>query len=542
MKQVLIILVGILLVIFSAQAGTATGNGGHAVVCRNAANKITRVELLDFYEARILRGINHNLDSISGNWLIKGQAVLQRLETTDPDRAALYQNQLTTFENDTVFMTDADLPPVSDSNHTVGIPRDCKLEQIAVQRAPHFPEDKRFTVNKDLWDVMDDNQKCGLALHEVIYRELLEQGDSVKARYYNSYITSSKLMELSGVEYLDLVLRTGFATARIQGVLMSLGQITRGENKKILFGTPVAGSSFSALGRQFKFRSYSPRVTFYENGAIRYISVEGALFATGQGSLIPCEGGEDTVVLNNNGGLQSCRVSQTDSKEFRLVSSLYNIKPISALFDDQGFLKQAALNSGTESWGILSGFRVTPGYSTASWWFYPNGALREGYLQETLKYRVQDRDLSVSEIIGVYPDGNLAKGILKGNQTLAVGLKKVTFASQSILGLYPNGIVQNGVFLKSTEFPVQEKVISFQGTDSTHNTQYAPWAGFYQNGQIKYGFLEKRAELKVVMSGTEEIKPIVLEPRTAICLRMDGIVSAYGLKAYNDEWLCKAEH
>ncbi|MEK6580153.1 MAG: hypothetical protein AABZ55_13075 [Bdellovibrionota bacterium] len=76
MKPISIILVGAFLITLSAQAGTATGNGGHAVVCRNSAYQITRVELLDFYEARLLRGINHNLDSIHGNWLTKGQAVL----------------------------------------------------------------------------------------------------------------------------------------------------------------------------------------------------------------------------------------------------------------------------------------------------------------------------------------------------------------------------------------------------------------------------------------------------------------------------------
>ena len=539
MKPISIILVGAFLITLSAQAGTATGNGGHAVVCRNSAYQITRVELLDFYEARLLRGINHNLDSIHGNWLTKGQAVLKVLAAIEPDRGALYQNQLATFENDTVFMTDADLPPVPDSNHTVGIPRDCRLEQIAVQRAPNFPEDKRFTVNKDLWDVMDDNQKCGLALHEIIYRELLEQGDSVKARYFNSYITSSKLTEMSEVDYLDLVIRTGFATARIQGVLKSMGQITRGENKKIQFGTPVPGTTFSVLGRQYQIRNYAPRVTFYENGALRYVPAESASFATAQGLLIPCEGGESTIVFNSNGGLESCRVAQPDTKPFRLASNFYNLKPVSVTFDEQGILKHAVLNSGTESWGTLSGFQVTTAYSIANWTFYPNGALKVGDFRETLQFKVQGRDLSVSELIEVYSDGNLARGVLVESPTLTVGSKKVTFASSSILGLYPNGLIKNGAFSKSTEFPIQGKSVSIQGAWSSRNTLYAPLAGFYQSGHIQYGFLETKTELKVVMPDTGEIKPMGLDRNTAICLRMDGLVSAFGLKAYNDEWLCK---
>lgn len=84
------------------------------------------------------------------------------------------------------------MPDIQDSLVRV-FPRGCKIEQIAIQKEPAFPEDKRFTVSKDLWDLLDEDNKAGLVLHEIIYREALLYGheDSVNARYVNSIWTSA---------------------------------------------------------------------------------------------------------------------------------------------------------------------------------------------------------------------------------------------------------------------------------------------------------------------------------------------------------------
>ena len=44
-------------------AGDERGNGGDAVVCRDQVGKITKVELLDYYEARVMRNIQIDLGS-----------------------------------------------------------------------------------------------------------------------------------------------------------------------------------------------------------------------------------------------------------------------------------------------------------------------------------------------------------------------------------------------------------------------------------------------------------------------------------------------
>ena len=63
--------------------------------------------------------------------------------------------------------------------------RAAKVVQIALQKEPEFPGQKRYTINKDLWDRMDDVGKAGLIFDEILYTVALEAGakDSVGVRY-----------------------------------------------------------------------------------------------------------------------------------------------------------------------------------------------------------------------------------------------------------------------------------------------------------------------------------------------------------------------
>ena len=52
----------------AAHAGQEVGNGGNVVVCRDANQKITTVELLDYYEARTELGLAIDLEKPPPIW------------------------------------------------------------------------------------------------------------------------------------------------------------------------------------------------------------------------------------------------------------------------------------------------------------------------------------------------------------------------------------------------------------------------------------------------------------------------------------------
>ncbi len=77
-----------------AFAADKAGNGGNAVVCRNGGNSITSIELLDFYEARVLRQIKLKLETGSLNFKEIVTKKLGELARLAPKRAALYSTYI----------------------------------------------------------------------------------------------------------------------------------------------------------------------------------------------------------------------------------------------------------------------------------------------------------------------------------------------------------------------------------------------------------------------------------------------------------------
>src|SRR5690606_888709 len=143
---------GIFLVLLSFPAlagqGGGVGNGGDAVVCRETGGEIIRAEALDRYEARTLFGIGLRAESKT-----KNAAVLEflgRLAKHSPLRAAEYLEWAERFEKDAEFLYGQELIDIPDSEH-VSFPRGCGVEQLVIQKIPKFAEEKRYTVNGDLW-------------------------------------------------------------------------------------------------------------------------------------------------------------------------------------------------------------------------------------------------------------------------------------------------------------------------------------------------------------------------------------------------------
>ena len=275
------------------------GNGGDAVVCYDTNNRITSVELLDFYEAKKkgrIRSLDLGDQSLTVNEKVK--YVLKKLERINPSRAKKYELWLEEFFSEDLLDWSEKLVNIDDTG-ALGIPENCEVEQVAVQEKPLFKGDKRYVIRKKLWDLMSKDHKAGLVLHELIYREASEikicikngyesfscyqpHQSSKKVRYFNSMISSeNKLNNISDRDYHQLIVDSDLVRADVDIVNMKLQYIHEGklvsrervyaENDKLIKITEHAqGLEEFREYKDFLIRTSTNGSSkrFYNNGAI----------------------------------------------------------------------------------------------------------------------------------------------------------------------------------------------------------------------------------------------------------------------------------
>lgn len=186
-----------------AALGDEKGNGGDAVVCRDNAGGITSIEMFDYFEARVLRGMNIVLPDGESPEEI-AIAALDALTKFSPRRVKEYKETIYDFSRNVRFVPA--LVDVPDSGHII-LPKDCRIEQLIIQQTPQMPEDRRFLVAKELWDAMDATQKAGALLHEAFYTEAIGSGhkDSRLARYFHTRMVEVSAKDMTEQGYVELM-------------------------------------------------------------------------------------------------------------------------------------------------------------------------------------------------------------------------------------------------------------------------------------------------------------------------------------------------
>jgi len=114
------------------------GNGGDVVVCRNVADGTVRIELLDSYEARALRGLSIVFENPGADYIEQIRVLAARLEILSPDRARRFVVAAERFSDDANFISGITLTDVPDWSY-IPIPSGCRLAQAAVYRNRQFP-------------------------------------------------------------------------------------------------------------------------------------------------------------------------------------------------------------------------------------------------------------------------------------------------------------------------------------------------------------------------------------------------------------------
>lgn len=189
-------------------AGNDRGHGGGVVVCRDTNRKVLSVELLDFYENRILRDIEPDLGDNTLSYNTKIEIALSRIEKLDPVRARRYRQKALDFLSKTKFTEGVILPNTNDFGH-VPLATGCEIEQLASQRDIRLPQDKSYLINKDLWEhpLLSNASRAGLILHELVYFDALQLGhlNSMFSRYYVALMSSKRGEIMDKIYYTDLM-------------------------------------------------------------------------------------------------------------------------------------------------------------------------------------------------------------------------------------------------------------------------------------------------------------------------------------------------
>lgn len=162
----------------SAQAavkrvGGHDGGGGQGIVCYNPQEEIESVELLDFYEGKILEGLN--IPEYEGEPI----EILAKASNRFPFlKGKNFLEEMTqTFSAFRFLPSGVRLKEIDDGNVIYHVPRDCKIEQIA-----NFQGVSRIVIVKDFWEKLSPTHKAGLILHERFWYEERSQGVRHSAR------------------------------------------------------------------------------------------------------------------------------------------------------------------------------------------------------------------------------------------------------------------------------------------------------------------------------------------------------------------------
>jgi len=260
----------LLLLFFSTalMAGDEKGNGGDVLIC---PDRTPKYEVFDIFEARFIRRFPLDLGANALSVDEKMLLLLERLNKYSPTRARLYQQWYQEFMQEAQFFADIDLGEVNDSDHIL-IPAGCKIKQIIIQREVSLPGDKRYIIDKNLWDHLDNDNIAALIMHELIYREM-NQETSVHVRYFNSFLFSDKISQLTKAEFILLLRRVGLNSLEIQNLVVDLDKpFSYYANGNLQKAYPTKESLFYYHQQWLK---PSNQISFYSNGNVARMIVRG---------------------------------------------------------------------------------------------------------------------------------------------------------------------------------------------------------------------------------------------------------------------------
>lgn len=487
------------------------GNGGDVVVCRNATNQITSIEALDIYEGRVRWRIEFDLGDSSLSPLEKVELALSRLDRVSPIRAQRYLEKAQQFEANALFLDNVELLDIPDSNHLV-FPKNCKVEQIIVQRTPRFPDDRRYHVSNDLWKLLDSTNKAALILHEIIYEEALEfwHQDSVPTRYFNANLMSHRFTHLTPKETANFFRTIDFKTFDYQGFVYSFSKTEcphqflneRAEEKWPIqfFDDGITAKSGCVLSGsvllQGKEVNVGGFISFHDNGQPHSfvprvpdpyepltVQINGKDYA------IPEFHGEyiGEIQLHRDGSLKGARLANENELVFESSNYAITVERSSRDFAyvDVTLYSNGVISNIKQSgeypdrirgWAITRGQRQKIYVNSDSVYFFPDGTLKEAEISRKtpLSFTIHGHQYEFSGRVELYETGELKSGRFHAERQESF-LRRPYFEEKQIL------------------VPVGDQKIEFWLNDGVNGGRYIY---FYPGYKIKQGLLSQSETFK----------------------------------------------
>ncbi len=277
--RALLIFLGLIFSPLAFPGGEYIGNGGDVLECKENG-RVTSIELLDFYEARFMgRPYTIDLGEESLSVIEKVEIFLERIDRVDPERGERYRNFWSVFF-DEAQIEPMDLIDIPDSGH-IGVPYGCGIKQAAIHREPIRRTDKRYFIDQSFWDLLDNTNKAGLIIHEIVYREAYNLGhrNSLTVRDFVSWVTSREFSFVTSFVFQEYIYKNDLTFQSLhQGIDIRDLHITRRhpngmpEEAEVLPGRDVF---FYYKGKKLEIdadRNYD--IGFHDNGHVSYAQLK----------------------------------------------------------------------------------------------------------------------------------------------------------------------------------------------------------------------------------------------------------------------------
>lgn len=399
--------------------GRTVGNGGDVIVCKNQTGQVVSTELLDFYEGRILKGLAVDLGPSSLSIEEKLEKALVRLERVSFHRAQRYRDHAKSFFQEMLLLNEGHLADIPDAGNII-IPKGCGIEQIANQSPPLYIDDKRYVIDASLWSQLSNDDRAGLILHEIIYREALELGheNSVAVRLLTSNISSQKIETMTVQDYSQFLKELGFNTTSIQGASINLipGLPEFFQNGGLKTAHVVDNSSFKWGHETLRLRN---QIQFYESGALREIVLK-------------------------------------DIQVFPLLGKVRSMAPYRIHFYESGSVEGATFYEQTEFKTSNYDFTLS-----GAAYFYENGFFRLGNIYSGY-VMIQNQAASVHGVLQLYPQGQFKNGLIVKPFNLSIAEDRYTILGP--LYLSDNGKVLQASLQTNSYFKIANLPIKFSAS------------------------------------------------------------------------------
>lgn len=220
-----------IVIVFFASTGFSgevnVGNGSLGLECLDADFHETRVRFVDVHEFESILGFplpleklhENNSDSDESEWDLLAhfaRLAFSPLQSWSPNRFEIYLNWLHEFKNKTHFSDSENLFVPHDARYNYLL-RDCRQQKevVLVLQIPRpLRSEPRYIINSNYWNELLIKDKVGILVHEILYREAIElgQSDSENVRQLTQFLLSRTFKDLDEIEYFNQIKRAGFST------------------------------------------------------------------------------------------------------------------------------------------------------------------------------------------------------------------------------------------------------------------------------------------------------------------------------------------